>query len=71
MELARELTELHPSLPVMIVSGSIISDDLSREMETRNWTFSSKPCRLPELAVSLRLTLQAKRGLITLGFYPE
>ena len=65
VELARELTTLRPSLPVMIISGSIISDELANEMKSRNWTFMSKPCRLPALVASLHFTLQSSQGLAT------
>ena len=66
IELARELTALQPSLPVMIVSGSIISDELEGEMKSHNWTFMRKPCRLPTLLASLHLALQSRQGLAAL-----
>lgn len=63
IELARELTSLRLSLPVLIVSGSLIPNSLSQEIEDRNWRFFAKPFRLPallstvqELAPSVRIS---------------
>jgi CheY-like chemotaxis protein len=39
LELARELTLIRPTLPVLIVSGSQISSDMAFEMESRNGNF--------------------------------
>lgn len=49
MELARELTTLQPSLPVLIVSGSVLSEKLLDEIRVSGWSFRSKPCRLDSL----------------------
>ena len=49
IDLARELTVLRPSLPVLIVSGSLLSSDLEREMGDRSWQFVGKPFLLPTL----------------------
>ena len=57
IELARELTALCPSLPVLIVSGSLISTDLEREMQDRCWKFVGKPFRLPALVDTLQSLL--------------
>ena len=60
LELARELTELRPSLPVMIVSGAFISDDMSFEMRVRNWKFLAKPCGLPDILSNLKILLDPR-----------
>ena len=57
LELARELTNLRPSLPVMIVSGAFITYDMSSEMRVRNWKFLAKPCGLPEILSNLKVLL--------------
>ena len=57
VELARQLTALRPSLPVMIVSGSILSGELAREIRERTWSFLSKPYGLPALVAGLQLLL--------------
>ncbi len=59
IELAQELTLLRPSLPVLIVSGSLISNDLTREMELRNWKFMGKPYHLPALLGTLKTLLRS------------
>ena len=61
VELARELTLLRPSLPVMIVSGSLISGALGRELQDRQWRFLSKPFLLPALLDTVRELLPAAR----------
>ncbi len=57
LELARELTGLRPLLPVMIVSGAFITDDMFSEMRVRNWRFLAKPCGLPDILAHLKILL--------------
>lgn len=54
MELARELTTSCPALPVMIVTGSILSSAAMQEIHDRRWTYVSKPCRLSALESTLQ-----------------
>ncbi len=63
MELARELTALRPSLPVLIMSGSLLPDVLLEEIRIRSWVFRSKPCRLDALADLIESMLQQKLTL--------
>lgn len=65
IELARELTALCPELPVLIVSGSLISADLTCEMQDRRWRFLGKPFRLPALLDTLRNLLAPARQSAT------
>lgn len=58
LELARELTKLCPSLPVVIVSGSVLFTELARELRARNWTFLSKPFDVSALLETVRLLLR-------------
>ena len=60
LELARELTNLCPSLPVMIVSGAFITDGMSSEMRVRNWKFLAKPCGLPDILSNLKILLDPR-----------
>ncbi len=60
LELARELTGIRPSLPVMIVSGAFITNDMSSEMQMRNWKFLAKPCGLPDILSNLKTLLNAQ-----------
>ena len=59
-QLARELTALHPSLPVMIVSGSTISAELTREIRDRRWTFLRKPFDVPALLENVHLLMRMR-----------
>ena len=54
LELARELTLLHPSLPVLIVSGAFLTGDMEHEIRDRQWRFIAKPCRLPSVSSTLQ-----------------
>jgi DNA-binding NtrC family response regulator len=54
LELARELSLSDPFLPVLIVSGSILSDETWQEMQDRKWGYMSKPCLLPQLLATLQ-----------------
>ena len=47
VELARELSALCSSLPVLVVSGSYLSVDLLQEIHERDWRFLAKPYALP------------------------
>lgn len=60
LELARELTDLRPSLPVMIVSGAFITDNMSSEMRVRNWKFLAKPYGLPDILSNLKILLNCQ-----------
>lgn len=61
VELARELTALQPSLPVLMVSGSIPTHELLTEVRDRQWTFLSKPCRFTTLIAAMDTLLKANR----------
>ena len=60
IELARELTGTHPSLPVMIITGSILSAETVQEIQNRNWIYVSKPCHMPSLEATLKKLLVAE-----------
>lgn len=54
LDLARELTSLRPSLPVLIVSGAFLTGDMEHEIRNRQWRFIAKPCRLPSILSTLQ-----------------
>ena len=60
IELARELTGLRPSLPVLIVSGSWITTEIAQEFQSRGWKHLSKPARLPVVLTTLELLLRSE-----------
>ncbi len=63
IELARELTILRPSLPVLIMSGSILPHMLLEEIRISGWSFRSKPCRLDALVTLINSLLHLKPAL--------
>lgn len=46
LELARELTILQPFLPVMVITGSLLSTEMMQELQDRRWIYMSKPSNL-------------------------
>lgn len=60
-ELARELSAMHTSLPVMIVSGSYITDELQREMREKGWLFLAKPYGMPEFSNCIQSLLRPRQ----------
>ena len=59
VELARELTGLRPTLPVMIITGSSLSAQELHETQDRRWIYVSKPRHLPALESTLAHILRA------------
>lgn len=54
VELARELTALRSSLPVVFVSGSLLAGETRCEMQARHWVFLSKPYGFPALLATIQ-----------------
>jgi len=46
LELARELTAVQPTLPVMLITGSMLSLDILQELQNRQWVYLRKPSNL-------------------------
>ena len=69
MELARELTGLRPTLPVLIITGSILQAETLTEINTRHWTYVSKPCHLLALDLALQRELKVASHPAT-GLFP-
>jgi DNA-binding NtrC family response regulator len=46
LELARELTAVQPMLPVMVITGSVLSSELLQELQHRQWVYLRKPSDL-------------------------
>jgi DNA-binding NtrC family response regulator len=49
MELALDLKTIRPELPVLMVSGGFVDDDLKERLFAEGWRFMVKPFRLTEL----------------------
>ena len=60
VELARDLDALRPSLPVMIVSGSLIPPSLEEEIHSREWRYLSKPYVPARLLAEIEGLLQPR-----------
>lgn len=63
LELARELTSLRPSLPVMMITGSILPVAITQELTNRRWTYLSKPCHLSHLESVLESVLRSESNV--------
>lgn len=64
IELARELTALCPALPVMILTGSLLSAATMQEIHDRRWTYVSKPYCFPALESTLKEILIDERPAV-------
>jgi two-component system chemotaxis response regulator CheY len=49
MELAHDLKTIRPELPILMVSGGFVDDDLKERLQEEGWRFMVKPFRLTEL----------------------
>ncbi len=49
LELAFDLAAVKPSLPVLIVSGSILQDRTLTAIRQQGWAFLAKPCKFDSL----------------------
>ena len=67
IELARELTALRPALPVMILTGSLLSAATMQEIQERRWIYVSKPCYLSALESTLKEILMDGRSVSRAG----
>ena len=61
LELARELTAIRPSLPVLFVSGCDLTADMEEEMQERSWIFLGKPYRFPQVLAALEALLDIRQ----------
>ncbi|MGI4831514.1 MAG: response regulator [Janthinobacterium lividum] len=57
IELARDLTQIEPSLPVLMISGGALTENLEEEIRQRGWQFLAKPWRFPDLLASVHAML--------------
>ncbi len=60
LELARELSAIRPSMPIMIITGSTLSSEHLQEIYERRWIYMTKPCHLTALESTLKQTLFAE-----------
>jgi CheY-like chemotaxis protein len=57
-ELGMRLMATRPGLPVIIVSGAVMTQDLLGRIAANGWDLRTKPCRVPDLlgVIANRLT---------------
>ena len=53
LELARELTGLQPKLPVMVITGSLLSAEMLQEIQDRKWIYMRKPSNISAVESTL------------------
>ena len=59
LELAFDLKAIRPELPVLVISGGFIDDDVKQRMEHEGWKFVVKPFRFTELLATIHVMLEA------------
>ena len=59
MELAARLKQQTQDLPILIISGGILSDTYHQQLRLEGWNFLSKPFSLPDLLATVHVILQA------------
>ncbi len=57
IELAQEISLVCPALPVLLISGSVLTSEARHTVATRGWRFLSKPFHVPELLSHVRSLL--------------
>lgn len=59
MELALELKALRSELPVLLISGGVLSAESLEKLRAESWHFLSKPFALPDLLTAVHLILRS------------
>src|ERR1700733_5837957 len=57
MELAHDLKTIRSELPILMVSGGFVDDDLKERLQVEGWRFMVKPFRLTELLSMVHVML--------------
>ena len=63
LELARELTSFQPDLPVLVITGSTLSDEVQQELVDRQWVYMSKPSNLNVVEAVLNKLVRVQHPL--------
>jgi two-component system chemotaxis response regulator CheY len=58
MELAHDLKAIRLELPILMISGGFVDDDLKERLLHESWRFLGKPFRLTELLSAVHLMLE-------------
>ena len=57
MELAFDLKTLRSELPILVISGGFVDDDVKERLQQEGWRFMVKPFRFTELLSTVHLML--------------
>lgn len=61
-ELALALSARRPSLPIILMSGAEVPEELRVLIDARSWVFIQKPFPVPDMLAAVHETLQPYRG---------
>ena len=59
IELAQKIAHVCPALPVLLISGSVLTHEARGTVFSRGWTFLSKPFAVPALLTHVRSMVSA------------
>jgi CheY-like chemotaxis protein len=62
LELSQRITEMQPDLPVLILSGAVLPDDVRATIAANGWQLIAKPCEVPELLQIIANHLERRRS---------
>jgi DNA-binding NtrC family response regulator len=63
LELARELTGLQPKLPVVVITGSLLSTEILQEIQDRHWIYLRKPSNMSVIESTLAHLINGRQSL--------
>ena len=66
LELAREITLHRPTLPVVLVTGSILTTQNVGELVERGWSYLAKPCDIDTLKCTVHRLLNREMRMSSL-----
>jgi DNA-binding NtrC family response regulator len=64
VELSQRITERQPGLPVLILSGAMLSDETRATIAGNGWQLIAKPCEVPALLQIIARHLEPKQVFI-------
>ena len=63
VELSQRISQERPHLPVLILSGEVLPDELRATIAANGWQLIPKPCEIPVLLQIIASRLQAMRTI--------
>jgi two-component system chemotaxis response regulator CheY len=62
MELAFDMKTMRPNLPILMISGGFVDDDVKERLLQESWRFMVKPFRFTELLATVHVMLAASEA---------